>query len=621
MANSSHKSSPDLAGALLGSVVAFLAVAIFAWFCVYACFKAVQGDKVVDYRRAGIISSQYLLAHAGLSLPQRRISNWPGVQSWTQLHRYYGRYPILMRAIKTSTWIGTGAGAFSALLLFIALMQPRKREFRIAGTRVLTRPKDAARMLDSAPDGIWLHPEVRISRDLECRHFNILGATGSGKTQVINHMVQSAMSAGDSLLIFDFKGDLTAKFCQAGVALLAPWDSRGWALAVGRDVTTTEHARALAESLIPNSGSDGMWAAAARIVTTAAICACIDRRPGRWTFSDLAGQLTTDEAELSLLVRRFAPEGVRLVEDARSRTTQSIFITIAAHLGPIQSLAMAWADVPEDRTLSIGDWLRTGTPRTIILQGNGEMRPLADALKSMVFRVLLAAVSAPSLPNSNRRRWFFGDEFLQFGKVGELIPLLQVARSKGVRFVLAAQDIPGIRSVYGTDGADAVLSAASTVIITGTNCSVTSEWASKKAGVERLERLEVSRGYSRDGGSDTERWVEVTRPVLTPEDIRARLGQFRRGKKMVTRALIVGARSAVGLLDWPRLELPDIAASYEPATWLSRPGGVVRPEEAPPEAATDNSAHPVPAIEQQSKEVANHTAPGQRRLIIRRKGE
>jgi hypothetical protein len=528
-----------------------------------------------------------------------------------------------MRAIKVSTWAGAGGGGALAMWLFVLLLQPRKREFRVSGSRLVTSPKEFQRGLDEATDGIRLHPGVRISRERESRHLLVVGATGTGKTQVINYLMRSALDAGDAAIVYDFKGDLTSSYLDDEAALLAPWDARGWALAVARDITSPEHARTLAEALMPDIGSEAMWVSASRIIATAVFRSCMARKPGTWTFADALDRFNSSEESLCALVREFAPEGLRLVEDARSRTTQSILITLAAHLSPIESLNKAWEGIPPERTLSVGEWLETGSPRVVILQGNGQLLPLAVASQDAVFRVLLAAVASPTLSESrDRRRWIFGDEFLQLGKLAQLVPLLQVARSKGVRFVLAAQDVPGVRSVYGPDGADAILGTAGTTIVTGTHCAVTREWASRLAGTETIERLETSRSFARGGNSESERWTETTRPLVRPEDITARLGQVRRGKSMVTRALVVGARSTVGLLDWPRFELPHVTASHIPAPWLLQPNVASAPESGEAPVLPVEPALQADASTDQEDVVGDEGGdPPRRRLIVRKRGE
>jgi hypothetical protein len=572
MSSSTTRSGPDIPDAILASSIVFIVTAIICWLGSYGIFRHFQANMVLDVGSGAVASAQYFLSSAELSLPQKRIGLWPGAPSWERIEHAYLGYPAALRAIKVSTWIGCAGGILVAGWLFLLLIQPRRREYRLSGTRLVSSAKAFGRSLDAKPDGIWLHPQVRISRERETRHLLLIGGTGTGKTEIMGHPMKSALEAGDPMMIFDVKGDLTAKYLRGGAALLAPWDARGWALAIGRDVISAEHARTLAEALIPESGSDAIWGSAARTVATAAFRWCIAEKPGQWTLSDALDQLKKGDEELQEVVRRFAPEGLRLVEDARSRTTQSILITLSAHMSPIESLARAWSAIPSARTLSIREWLTTGAPQVVILQGNGELQPLSSALHSAVFRVLLASIASPTLGDSrDRRRWFFGDEFLQIGKVPQLIPLLQVARSKGVRFVLAAQDVSGVKSVYGTDGGDAVLGAAGTVIVTGSNCSATREWASKLAGTETIERLEISKSYTRSGDSETERWADVKRPVLPPDDLAAKLGQFRQGKSSVTRGLVIGGRSAVGILDWPRLNLPVVASSHKPAAWLVQP--------------------------------------------------
>ena len=51
------------------------------------------------------------------------------------------------------------------------------------------------------PDGILVHPEIRIPETLEVRSFSLVGSPGSGKTTVLNGMADQAIGRGDRVLL------------------------------------------------------------------------------------------------------------------------------------------------------------------------------------------------------------------------------------------------------------------------------------------------------------------------------------------------------------------------------------------------------------------------------------
>lgn len=604
-------------------VIGNMLVSIVVWISIYAVFVYVKSGQVLGWSDGMVASGKFLLSWFDLSLPQRFFPGWQGKWTWISIVDQLKNYPVAIMAIKVSTIVAASSGLAAQVVMVILMIAPARNEKRAGGALLITSPERFRRALQEKGNGINIHPKIKIARDRERRHLFLIGATGSGKTQIADQCLASVLNQGASVLAYDFKSDQTAKWLEQGAALLAPWDARGWAIELGADIYNDEHARLLAESIIPEARSDAMWAAAARIVATAAFRSCIHKRPGRWTFSDAMIELQLCDEELRAVVRRFAPEGARLVEDMASRTTQSIMVTLAAHLAPLQALADAWRDIPPERMLSLKSWLKCGSPRVVILQGNAEMKPLADVLHAAVFRTLLAAVGSPDLPESHsRQRWIFADEFIQLGKIPQLIPLLQTARSKGVSFVLATQDIPALRGVYGVNEADAIISAAGTVMVTGTNCATTAEWVSRRIGNEVIQREEVSKNFGRDGVSESVRWVEHTRPVLRPEEVMHRLGQVRVGPKWVTRALVLTGTGIVGLLDWPRCVMPRLAEPHVPADWLSAAHQAVeRREPFPARGESDESISERTVDDEPNGEVVDATVRTtlKRRLIIRRK--
>ncbi|EQD42012.1 type IV secretory pathway VirD4 component, partial [mine drainage metagenome] len=79
-------------------------------------------------------------------------------------------------------------------------------------------------------DGIFVHSGIRIPETLEVRSFSLVGAPGSGKTTVLNGMVDQAVQRGDKCLLFDFKGDFTERipdgkkiFCPLGTPGRYAW--------------------------------------------------------------------------------------------------------------------------------------------------------------------------------------------------------------------------------------------------------------------------------------------------------------------------------------------------------------------------------------------------------------
>ena len=70
--------------------------------------------------------------------------------------------------------------------------------------------KSAKPEIEQSGAGLELIPGLAVSRDRESRHWLIWGSVGAGKTQTMLHLILAAIARGDSVLVLDVKGDMTA---------------------------------------------------------------------------------------------------------------------------------------------------------------------------------------------------------------------------------------------------------------------------------------------------------------------------------------------------------------------------------------------------------------------------
>ena len=170
------------------------------------------------------------------------------------------------------TWKVVSSVSF--LLVGIAVMRLARGQEPIRHKRGDQLRRDAGtirkqiRSRYGRPDGILVHPEIRIPETLEVRSFSFVGSPGSGKTTVLNGMVDQAIQRGDRSLIFDFKGDFSERIPDGKKIILSPWDARAIRWALGTDVSTEVQARLLAECLIPINPRDTqpIWGNASRAI-------------------------------------------------------------------------------------------------------------------------------------------------------------------------------------------------------------------------------------------------------------------------------------------------------------------------------------------------------------------
>ncbi len=484
------------------------------------------------------------------------------------------------------------AGSGTAIIAFLWMLNARQNDKPLRGRSLRKGPsavqelkREAAAEWKDQPPGIRLHPEVEISHARETKHLLVMGASGSGKTNIIWQVLNEAIRRKDRVVIFDSKGDFTSELKP--LCLLAPWDPRSLAWDVARDCVGPLDAQALASRLIPDSDKDPIWPNASRAVLVALIVHLQTSKPGQWTFTDLRKLLHAPVEDLRLIAQQHNPEAMRSLEDG-SKTTQSILINLMAFMTPVVDMAQAWSD-PKQKRFSMRQWIEGNSklPRTVVMQGSQRFDRTASALINSLLSVMASTIASPSLPDDkNRRIWLILDEFPQLGKLRDIGPLIRMGRSKGLRIVIGAQDIAELRDIYGTHKADAWSSSFTTSIYARLAGGATADWASRRIGDKETNETNDSKTQSGNGTSESQQTTLRRSPTVLPAEFSTLLGTRSDGVD----ALIDGFDDAVYLVkypyhipkpihlgalyaDWVDPILPDPAqATAQAAAWDPRSG-------------------------------------------------
>jgi len=424
-----------------------------------------------------------------------------------------------------------------------------------SGRRITTDPKKIEQELNVAgggdkPNGIFLHPKLRISKKLEAQHFILLGQSGSGKSSVLRKLMLQAMDRnGARTLIFDYKGDFTADTPDE-VALLSPWDARSWAWDIALDCRDPSDAQTLSEGLIPDAGDNPFWANGAREILTGIIVHQQKTRGTDWNFKHLADAITAPLDDIQAIIKESYPRAIKYLLDD-SDTTQSLEATLSSFSGPIFNLADAFGRHPPDKRISMSAWLINPPahyPKTIILGGNLNYTPLMKGLIQAIFRVIQSTVGSPAMGTNDNSVFIFLDEFLQLGRLDMLMPLLEVARGKGVRLFLAGQDQARINDVYSRDTAHAMMGTLATKIFFKSSGPSTQDYADL-IGYQDAKEFGLTNNLSpnQGGGGQAHSWNTVRIPAFDAPNFGTKLGVLKDG----VRALVFTGGEQVGLLDFP----------------------------------------------------------------------
>lgn len=405
------------------------------------------------------------------------------------------------------------ASAYLTLRTLLPFPLPTRYQKPIRGTIVI---RDQSRAIAeykklsarSRPLGAQIHPQVRIPVSQETRHFLYIGSHGSGKGQAIYQLLSNVRSRADPILIYDFKGDYTSAFGEdKDTLIVSPFDQRGVAWDVASDIDTVLRANEFANMLLPDEASrEPFFRKAAQDLLTGVIQRLQHEAPGKWTFSDLIGILSSTE-DIIQSCHKYRPAALIGLGSSKEKQAAGVFGELRTGTIQLEFLSRAWRHSSE--RFSISRWIESNFTHnqvsTVVLRGNPEFGTLDGILSSCFFTIL--AKKTLSLDDSYERRlWIFLDEFGNLPKIQSIDSLLTAVRSKGVRVVIGLQDIGQVETKYGNSFRQTFLNCFGTVLA-GLCTSETAKYLSEAFGkhqiIHTVKNKSSSRGGSKGGSSQS----------------------------------------------------------------------------------------------------------------------
>jgi hypothetical protein len=392
-----------------------------------------------------------------------------------------------------------------------------------------------------------------------------VGGVGSGKSTVIKPLLDTIVKAGEQMLLFDPKSEFTMGFKEP--ILIAPWDKRSFAWDIATDMRNPLDMRRFAAAMIRES-QDPMWSNASRQLLVGLMIYLKGTRGNDWGWRELCDLVALPQTSLLPIMRKWHPEAVRAVEKA-SVTTAGILINLSSFCSSIFDLAEAWGDAPLERRISFVEWTH-GKARhpQVILQGHGAYADLTKSYVEGIVGVVSAIINSVEIEDDpNRKIWFVADEFGQMGKI-PVRPLFEVGRSRGVRCVVACQDLAQIEEIYGQQMVNALVAMCGTLIVGQMMQGETAEKLCKAFGTREVERanLSSSSGGGVGGKSSTLSFNRDEVALYKPSELSARLGLTQDGTGV---KLVLFTGGTAYELFWPHYNVRRERPPHVPAPWTT----------------------------------------------------
>ena len=389
----------------------------------------------------------------------------------------------------------------------IPTIDRKKKDIYLRGSHKITAAEFCAKARNNVHDPV-ASVEVKgagllpLSDTAFREHTLILGATGTGKSQLLISIIAGAMKlySHPRVIFVDRKGEFYSLFGRPDKDILVnPYDSRciGWSIfnevnfelnSAGEIDHIPPDLMAIADTVLgvkSHKGEDLQWYSAAASVFCSAFCYCVLNKTtttrslcdfGRMPLADVI------QALQSLPVGLQAGVGV-LGTDFSSKTASSIMSVFNTAIRQLDCFANV------DGNWSIRDWMQANNSSNLYISTAGRN---GDNYGSIVTTLIdLSAREVKGFPDDGShatRIVYVFDELAALPQMQELIFLLTQARSKGVACILANQTVAKIRYVYGDREAENIISNCKTKFLFMTPEATDAKYLSQTIGTAEVER-------------------------------------------------------------------------------------------------------------------------------------
>jgi len=411
----------------------------------------------------------------------------------------------LLTAAYLCFFLSVSAGMNKARFLRGAVKIPLER---------LRRALAAAAAKETAPPGTHLQIcGLTLPRDLEAKHFLIMGATGTGKSVLFNQLVGQIIArklrtgAPEKLVIYDVKGEFLSKHYRPGDLIFYPADPRSLKWSFFNEIRCEPDFHIISEIIFrpaKETKGDPFWNNAARAVFIAGLryleMKGIKQNRDIWEFF-----CQTKERLVAAIKQlpRDRQDALKHIE-GESEAAEGVLSTLMEKINFFQYL------VDQDGDFSFQEFVRRPDQRNLFLMNVSRYAQIWQPLITLACDVMIReTLSLPDTnPRENRRIWFCIDEIGSLHQISVLFDLLTMGRSKGGCMIAASQDLGKIEDVYGRPNKTTFYNNFNTGFFLRINDPDTAEFLSRSIGEQEVIKIMEGRQLSPKDIGDRKSFTE-----------------------------------------------------------------------------------------------------------------
>lgn len=365
--------------------------------------------------------------------------------------------------------------------------------------------KNISSILSSIKRIISLYSSIKLAnipypKNSSHTHTLITGGSGTGKTVLMNSLIQQIRDKNQKAIIYDKMGVFTKYFYNPETdIILNPLDERSHNWDLTQECKTRPHCDNIASAFIPtrSTNSDPFWDNASKILLSEVIY-------HSQNLEDLLNTLFYSEESLEKIANS-SMALKKIMSKNSGKTVASILVVFYTY---IRSLNLLHNILNE--SFSIRDWISDDSKKGFLIvsskaDSQETLKPLLTAIFETAINSILSLKQDPS-----RNLWFFLDELPSLQYIPSLQSALAESRQFGASFIVSLQVMSQLKDIYGIQKAESVSGLCRNRVIFSTPDDDTARWCSNSLGKTEVEEVRESFTY---GSHDMRDGVNLNKQV------------------------------------------------------------------------------------------------------------